>query len=71
MNIKKEIFEEINNVAQKNLERAEGMIDIINMMTTTHDGLNTTRFILIKRRVCYETIENGIKKFHDAWVYAK
>lgn len=64
MNIRKELFEEINNVAQENLERAQGMIDILNMM-------NPTRFILINRRVCYETIENGIKKFHDAWVYAK
>lgn len=64
MNIRKELFEEINNVAQENLERAQGMIDILNMMSTT-------RFILIKKRVCYETIENGIKKFHDAYVYTK
>ena len=71
MNIRKELFEEINNVAQENLERAQGMIDILNMMNPTHDGLNQTRFILINKRVCYETIENGIKKFHDAWVYAK
>lgn len=71
MNIRKELFEEINNVAKENLERAQGMIDILNMMSPTHDGLNTTRFILINRRVCYETIENGIKKFHDAWTYAK
>lgn len=64
MNIRKELFEEINNVAKENLERAQGMIDILNMM-------NPTRFILIKKRVCYETIENGIKKFHDAYVYTK
>lgn len=71
MKIRKELFEEINKVAQENLERAQGMIDILNMMSPKHDGLNKTRFILINRRVCYETIENGIKKFHDAWVYAK
>lgn len=64
MNIRKELFEEINNVAKENLERAQGMIDILNIM-------NPTRFILINKRVCYETIENGIKKFHDAWVYTK
>ena len=64
MNIRKELFEEINKVAKENLERAQGMIDILNMMSTT-------RFILINKRVCYETIENGIKKFHDAWIYAK
>ena len=71
MNIRKELFEEINKVAQENIERAQGMIDILNMMSPTHDGLNQTRFILINRRVCYETIENGIKKFHDAWIYTK
>ena len=69
MKIRKELFEEINNVAQENLERAQGMIDILNMMNPTHDGLNQTRLILINKRVCYETIENGIKKFHDAYVY--
>ena len=71
MNIRKELFKEINNVAKENLERAQGMIDIINMMSPTHDGLNQTKFILINKRVCYETIENGIKKFHDAYIYAK
>ena len=70
MKIRKELFEEINNVAKENLERAQGMIDILNMLSPTHDGLNKTRFILINKRVCYETIENGIKKFHDAEVYA-
>ena len=69
MKIRKELFEEINNVAKENLERAQGMIDILNMMSPAHDGLNQTRFILINKRVCYETIENGIKKFHDAYVY--
>lgn len=71
MNIRKELFEEINNVAKENLERAQGMIDILNMMNPTNDLMNPTRFILINRRVCYETIENGIKKFHDAYVYTK
>lgn len=71
MKIRKELFEEINNVAEENLERAQGMIDILNMMSPTNDMMKKTRFILINRRICYETIENGIKEFHDAWVYAK
>ena len=71
MNIRKELFEEINNVAKENLERAQGMIDILNMMCPTNDIMNPTRFILINKRICYETIENGIKKFHDAYVYTK
>lgn len=71
MNIRKELFEEINNVAKENLERAQGMIDILNMMNPTNDMMKQTRFILINKRVCYEEIENGIKKFHDAYVYTK
>lgn len=71
MNIRKELFEEINNMAKENLERAQGMIDILNMMNPTNDIMKQTRFVLINKRVCYETIENGIKKFHDAYVYTK
>ena len=71
MNIRKELFEEINNVAKENLERAQGMIDILNMMSPTNDIMKPTRFVLINKRACYETIENGIKKFHDAYVYTK
>lgn len=63
MEISKELFNKINTVAQKNLDRAEGMLDMVNMMFET-------KYFFINRRVAYETFDHGVKTFHDAYIWA-
>lgn len=60
----KELFARINREAQKNIERASGMIEALNM-------IRGTEFFLLNKRVCFERYENGIKTFHDAYTMAE
>lgn len=64
MGIQKELFEKINTVAKDNLDRAQGMIDIINMMCPT-------KLFFINKRVCYESFDHGVRTFHDAYIWAE
>lgn len=60
----KERFATINTTAQVNFDMAQGMLAMLN-------DIYGTNYLFIKKRVCYETIEHGVRTFHDAWVCAE
>jgi len=64
MEINKELFNKINDVAQKNIDKATGMLDMVNEMFGT-------KYFFINKRVCYETFDHGVRAFHDAWILAE
>ena len=68
MELSKAVFHELNEIAQSDFERAQAMLDGINLALGTEYGW------LCKRVTFFDDNTTVARKYataHDAWVYAK